>query len=183
MSARDQRPVLYVVACGGPPAADVPEFASRMLDKGWRVCVLATPSALRWLDTARLEKLTGYPVRSEYRQPGEVSGYPSADAIAVAPATFNTVNKWAVGISDTYALGVLQEALAWGRPIIVVPWVNAALGSHPLFLPNLDVLRSWGVRVIHDAASMPKPGTGPSSARFFPWAALQEELSRLHDSR
>lgn len=64
MPAHDQRPVLYVVACGGPPAADVPEFVSRMLDEGWCVCVLATPSALRWLDTARLEELTGYPVRS-----------------------------------------------------------------------------------------------------------------------
>ncbi len=101
----------------------------------------------------------------------------------VAPATFNTVNKWAVGISDTYALGVLQEALAWGRAIIAAPWANAALGSHPLFLPNLDVLRSWGVRIIHDVANMPKPGTGPSSARAFPWDALREELSRLRDPR
>ena len=31
------------------------------------------------------------------------------DAIAVAPATYNPINKWATGASDTYALGVLAE--------------------------------------------------------------------------
>jgi hypothetical protein len=34
---------------------------------------------------------------------------PPADAIAVAPATYNTINKWAAGISDTLALGILCE--------------------------------------------------------------------------
>jgi Flavoprotein len=40
----------------------------------------------------------------------------SPDAIIVAPATFNTINKWAVGISDTLALGLLTEAI--GRPAL-----------------------------------------------------------------
>lgn len=39
---------------------------------------------------------------------------PPADAIAVASATFNTINKWAAGISDTLALGILCEAYGFG---------------------------------------------------------------------
>ncbi|MFI6500381.1 flavoprotein, partial [Nonomuraea typhae] len=30
-------------------------------------------------------------------------GLPPADAVIVAPCTFNTINKWACGISDTFA--------------------------------------------------------------------------------
>jgi phosphopantothenoylcysteine synthetase/decarboxylase len=36
---------------------------------------------------------------------------PRADAVAIAPATFNTINKWVAGISDTFALGLLNEAI------------------------------------------------------------------------
>jgi flavoprotein len=32
----------------------------------------------------------------------------------VAPVAFNTVNKWAIGISDTLALGILCEAYGMG---------------------------------------------------------------------
>jgi len=38
----------------------------------------------------------------------------------VAPATFNTVNKWAAGISDTLALGILCEAYGMGIPTAVL---------------------------------------------------------------
>jgi len=51
------------------------------------------------------------------------------DAILVAPATYNTINKWAQGISDTYALGVLAETTGMDVPTVVLPFVNAALAS------------------------------------------------------
>jgi len=44
-----------------------------------------------------------------------------ANAIAVAPATFNTVNKLAAGIADTLALGLLCEYLALAVPIVLPP--------------------------------------------------------------
>lgn len=37
-----------------------------------------------------IENRTGYPIRSAWRSPGDARSYPRADAIAVAPATFNT---------------------------------------------------------------------------------------------
>jgi phosphopantothenoylcysteine synthetase/decarboxylase len=39
--------------------------------------------------------------------PGEGRKLPPADAIIVAPATYNTMNKRAAGISDTFELGLL----------------------------------------------------------------------------
>ena len=71
------------------------------------------------------------PIRSETPQTSDHC--PKADAIIVAPATYNTINKWANGISDNYALGILAEAVGLRIPVVVLPFVNSALASHPAF--------------------------------------------------
>jgi len=38
--------------------------------------------------------------------------FPPADAVLAAPLTFNTIHKWACGINDTVALGLLHELLS-----------------------------------------------------------------------
>ncbi len=68
------------------------------------MCIVATPSALKFMELPTLVELTGHVVRYDYKQPEEPDVLPPADAMVVAPATFNTVNKWASGISDTRSL-------------------------------------------------------------------------------
>jgi flavoprotein len=48
--------------------------------------------------------------------PDEPNELPAADAVIVAPATFNTVNKWATGIADTFVVGLLCELMGFGIP-------------------------------------------------------------------
>src|SRR6266851_4065684 len=153
-SVMDTRPgpVLYVVACGGPPARGLAPFVESAQGQGWDVCVIATPAAATFLDAGSLAGLTGHPVRVRYKHPDEPDVLPPADAFAVAPATFNTINKWAQGISDTLALGLLNEAIGLGLPILAVPWPNAALARHPVFGRSVATLREWGVQVILDPA-------------------------------
>lgn len=176
MPATQPRPVLYVVACGAPPADQLPSFVGFAQEQSWDVCVIATPYGMKFLDAAALEDLTGHPVRSEYKDPAEPDVLPPADAIVVAPATFNTVNKWAQGISDTLALGLLNEAVGLGLPVAAVPWTNAPLAAHPVFQRSITVLAEWGVRVILDLAQLP-PATGGPDA--FPWDGLRVELAEL----
>jgi hypothetical protein len=85
------------------------------------VCVIVTPDGAKFADLAGLAELTGHPVRSQYKQPDDPDVLPPPDAFVVAPATFNTINKWANGISGTLALGLLNEALGGLR----VPGINA----------------------------------------------------------
>jgi hypothetical protein len=85
---------------------------------GWAVCLIPTPPAAEWLDTRALAELTGHPVRWRHRRPEEPR-LPPTDAVAVAPATFNTINKCAVGINDNPALGVVNEAIGLGLPVVV----------------------------------------------------------------
>ncbi|MFI7707278.1 flavoprotein [Nonomuraea sp. NPDC049480] len=138
---------LYVVVCAADPAAEVGRLVALAQDAGWIVQVVATPSALDFIDAPALERQTGRPVRSRYRKPSEPRP-PRADAIIVAPATYNTINKFARGIADTYALGVLAEAPGLGIPVVVLPCVNDALAVRIPFRRSVEDLRADGVRVL-----------------------------------
>jgi phosphopantothenoylcysteine synthetase/decarboxylase len=174
-------PVLYIVACGGYTAGQLDEFIHRRQADGWDVCVIATPSGLKFMETVHLAELTGHVVRYDYKQPNEPDVLPQAHAVAVVPATFNTINKWAHGISDTLALGILHEAVGRGLPMVAVPTPNAALGRHPVFVASVATLRSWGVNVLFNPEKypLPEPGTGLSATDFFPWEALEEAMGRI----
>ena len=69
MTTEPAQRVLYIVACGGRPAGDLPEFAGYAQRQGWDVCVIATPSGMKFLDADRLASLTGHPIRCEYKRP------------------------------------------------------------------------------------------------------------------
>jgi phosphopantothenoylcysteine synthetase/decarboxylase len=126
----------------------VHDVAARAIELGWLVRVVATPSAMNWIDTAQVERITGFAVLVEQRQPGQAKRFPQPAGVIVCPATFNTVNKLAVGIMDTYAAGVLCEALASRIPITMVPMVSTRLWHHPAWAHNLDVLTAAGATFI-----------------------------------
>jgi phosphopantothenoylcysteine synthetase/decarboxylase len=180
MSTRARR-VLYVVACGGRPAADLEHLVRHAQDQEWDVCVIATPSGMKFLDPVPLAALTGHPVRSDYKRPDEPDALPAPDAFIVVPATFNTVNKLAAGISDTLALGLLNEAVGTGLPVIAVPFPNQMLARHPVFTASITALRSWGIRLVFDPDRypLPVPNQGEPGNSLFPWAAAMAELDGL----
>ncbi|MFG2844385.1 flavoprotein [Kitasatospora sp. NPDC048296] len=140
-------PILYVVVCAAGVAGGVGELISAAQDRGWDVGVVATPLALGFMDVGAIEARTGYPIRSAWRKPGDPRPLPDPDAIVVAPATFNTINKWVAGISDTLALGILCESYGWGIPVAVQPCLSTAQAAHPAYEESLAKLRRMGVRI------------------------------------
>ncbi len=84
----------------GRRARDVGKLITAAQEANWDVGVIATPQGFGFIDATAVEAQTGYPIRSAWRSPGDPRPLPPPDAIAVAPATFNTINKWAAGISD-----------------------------------------------------------------------------------
>jgi Flavoprotein len=133
MGERAPRGVLYVIVCAAPPAAHVQDLVKLAQADGWEVAVTATPEALAFVDAPLLEAITGFPVRHRWREPNEPESVPEASAIVVAPATFNTINRWAAGITNTVAVGTLCEFLGLDGPIVAVPNVNPPLARHPTF--------------------------------------------------
>ena len=154
-------PTLYVVACGAEPAREVARLVRHAQATGWATCVVGTRIGRRFLDVEALAALTGFPVRDDYKQPDDPDVLPPADAVVCAPATFNTVNKLAAGISDTLPLGLVNEAIGGGLPVVVAPWANAALRGHPAFARSLAELAAAGVRFV------------PQDAEAFDWPAVE----------
>ena len=77
----DDGGVLYLVVSGAPAPEGIPALVAACQAAGWRVVVFSTPTGTRFIDPAELEKLTGEPVRSEYRLPGTGTPVPAADAV------------------------------------------------------------------------------------------------------
>jgi phosphopantothenoylcysteine synthetase/decarboxylase len=170
--------VLYVIV-GGSPAA---RYAGRLVElakqEGWDVCVVSTPDGWKFLDVPALAAQTGHPVRCRYKNPGDPDVLPAADAMVVAPATVNTINKWSAGIADTLALGLLVEAVGAGLPLVAMPYTNRAMAAHPAFGESIARLRSWGVTVLYgdDIIELHAPGTGDTYLDSFPWQLVLRAL-------
>ncbi|MFK4226917.1 flavoprotein [Streptomyces sp. NPDC019890] len=168
-----KKPFLYVVVCAAGIAGDVGKLITAAQEQNWDVGLVATPPTLGFIDVQTVEAQTGYPIRSAWRSPGDPRPLPPADAIAVAPATFNTINKWASGISDTLALGILCEAYGFGIPTAVLPYLNAAQAAHPAYGQSLERLRRMGVLIGDYEPYQPEAG---GSADHFRWEQALELL-------
>lgn len=167
--------VLYVIGCAAPPVLEIADLIRRAQARDWDVCLILTPTAAVWLEEQlpELAALTGHPVRSQYKQPGEPDVLPPADALLVAPASFNTVNKWAAGIADTLALGVITEGV--GKPVrlVALPHVNGWQGEHSAFRRSVGLLRGDGVDVVL--------GEDLNHRKPFPWDLGLDALQPQRD--
>ncbi len=176
MSELASPPVLYLLVCAAPPAQQTQEVVPLLQAAGWDVCVIATPQASRWMNSEILTELSGHLVRTDYKLPGEADPLPTANAMLVMPATFNTINKWAQGIGDTLVTSILCEALGRGTPpIVTVPCLKMDLVHHPAFSRSIALLRECGVRVLHEPERYPSP-------LMVPWNEILATLHRVTQS-
>jgi phosphopantothenoylcysteine synthetase/decarboxylase len=167
--------VLYLVISGAPAQEGLPSLVSMLQAAGWRVVVFSTPMGTRFADLDELERLTGEPVRWEYRMPGTGIRTPSADVVLACPLSFNSVNKFAHGHADNFAVGLLCEMVGYEVPVVVAPHCKPQLASHPAFKASLETLRGMGVYVLFDPDA-------PYEARLPSWAQVAAALpaSLLH---
>lgn len=176
--------MLYVVVCGAGPAPQVGRLVTLAQARGWEVAVTLTPAAAVMVPPqtrAALEAATGHAVRDDWYGPHR----PRAAAVAVTPATYNTVNKWAAGIADTYALGILAELTGAGVPVAVLPFVNRALAANAVFDRSVALLREQGVRVLYGPGGFVPhpPGAGGDQLEAYPWVLVLDALERATHER
>ncbi|MEV7090302.1 flavoprotein [Streptomyces sp. NPDC093085] len=170
---------LYLFASAAPPAFDIVGVIGEVQSRGWNVCLGLTPTAARWLEPRRaeLERLTGSPVRSEYKLPGEPDVWPKADVILLAPATFNTLNEWALGLTSKFVVGVVAEGIGKGIPIVTMPCVNAAYAQHRRLHKSIAELREMGVTVLYgEGGFMPNQ---PGEKEPYPWAKALDAIANV----
>lgn len=163
------RRIAYVIACSAPPVLDLPRLLRLLDDHGWDPYVILTPTAATWVDADELAAISGHEVRVEPRKPADPDPLPPAEAIIAAPLTFNSLNKWAAGISDTLALGLLNENLGMGLPIIAAPCIKEALRRHPTYSKSIELLRRAGLTLLEPDRVVVRDASG---APTFDWSIV-----------
>ncbi len=142
---------LRLLVCGAGAAVGAAGFVGEAVARGWVVDVTATGAALGMVDVAELEARSGRPVRTTYGYaPDGRRVSPVADALVVAPATYNTINKLALGIADTYPLSSVAEVIGRGVPTVIVPAVNPALAARAPYRRAVAALLEEGVLFADD---------------------------------
>lgn len=126
-------------------------LVSKLIQNGFEVQCVVTPSALNFIGAATLEGLSGRPVLLDSFEKGNMMSHISltkwADLTILAPASGNTINKLASGIADNLVTSLF---LAHDRkkPYLVAPAMNTAMMVHPATQDSLRKLKSWGVIVL-----------------------------------
>lgn len=166
--------VVYVIGTAAPPVRDLPSLFELLHPRGWKPCPVLTPTAATWVDVDAVSQAAGFPVRVEPRQPEEEEPLPAAEAILVAPLSFNTLNKWAAGISDTLALGLLNELLGTDIPIIAAPCAKAPLRTHPAYATSLNTLEDCSVAFLDPDRTVLRLRDGEVTLN---WPALADALA------
>ena len=145
-----------VLGITGSIAAYKAAILVRLLVKaGAEVQVVMTPAAKEFIAPLTLSTLSGNNVLSEFfnERSGEWHSHVNlglwADAMIVAPATAATIAKMANGVADNL---LVTTYLSMKAPVFVAPAMDLDMFAHPSTTRNLEVLKSYGNRIIEPAA-------------------------------
>lgn len=149
---------IVVGISGSIAAVEVPRIIRELLRHGAEVQAVMSPEGARIVTPEAIEFATGHPPVLQLT--GNVEhvtllgpGEGRADLLLIAPATANTLSKIAHGIDDTAVTSCASVALGGGVPILVAPAMHSHMGLNPAVRENLERLRSWGVGIVHGAAT------------------------------
>lgn len=74
-----------------------------------------------------------------------------ADLFLIAPASANTINKFAHGHADTL---LLQSALAYTKPVLIAPAANTHMLDNPATREGITKLKAFGYHIIDSQVKM-----------------------------
>ena len=141
---------------GGIGAYKAVEIARGLQQNGHDVVAIMTRSARRFIGPLTFEAITRREVISDQWKPGanadieHIAIASNIDLLVVAPATANTVGKFAHGLADDFLSSLYTATRA---PVIIAPAMNTNMFEHPAVATNLQTLVARGVHIV-------EPGSG-----------------------
>jgi phosphopantothenoylcysteine decarboxylase/phosphopantothenate--cysteine ligase len=141
---------------GGIGAYKAVEIARGLQKEGHDVVAIMTRAARRFVGPLTFEAITRHDVITDQWQPGanadieHIAIASTIDLLLVAPATANTIGKFANGLADDFLSSLY---LATTAPVLMAPAMNTNMFAHPAVVRNLDALTTRGVRFV-------EPGEG-----------------------
>lgn len=140
-----------VCVCGGIAAYKVASVVSALAQRGCGVTVAMTRNARRFVGEITFEALSGRPVATSHWRAAEHVGVQHlqlserADLLLLAPATANTIAKYALGLADDLVSNLLLGAAC---PVVIAPAMNERMWANPATRRNVALLQEAGVEFI-----------------------------------
>ena len=141
---------------GGIGAYKAVEIARGLQKNGHDVVAVMTRSAERFVGPLTFEAITRREVITDQWKPGanadieHISIASTIDLLLVAPATANTIGKFANGLADDFLSSLYTATRA---PVLIAPAMNSNMFDHPAVAKNLETLMARGVHFVD-------PGSG-----------------------
>ena len=107
--------------------------------------------------------------------PGHIELADNADLLVVAPATANTIAKFANGIADDTLGAIHLAALA---PLLIAPAMNGKMWKHPATQKNVETLRERGAEFIGPEEGLLACGY-EGIGRLWPVDGIEERIETL----
>src|SRR4051812_4194751 len=132
---------------GGISAYKGAELCRLLKKAGADVHVVMTKAACEFITPLTLQTLSGNPVGLhlfdpvEESQIGHIRLADEADVVVVAPATADSIARFAAGMADDLLAAVV---LATQAPVLLAPAMNVNMWEHPLTRANLARLLENG---------------------------------------
>jgi phosphopantothenoylcysteine synthetase/decarboxylase len=137
---------LFLFITGAGTCVQAPALIRTLVEKAFTVYSVLTPNVALVTDPALLMAVAGNHWIHAYRQP-PLDRYPFG-TLLVAPCTFNTFNKIALGLADNLATAMIADGLGAGCPVVIAPSMNRGLWAHPQTQRSLERLQSWGCIIV-----------------------------------
>ncbi len=158
-------PNIALGVCGGIAAYKAVEVLRGLQKAGCNVHVAMTKRACEFVTPLTFRALSGHHVVVDDYAPdnpdpiAHITFSQTVDLLIVAPATANTIAKFANGIADDF---LSSTYLACTAPVLIAPAMNTTMLEHPATQRNLERLRADGVHFVEpDAGEMACGTIGP----------------------
>jgi phosphopantothenoylcysteine decarboxylase/phosphopantothenate--cysteine ligase len=132
---------------GSIAAYKAAELASRFAKDGFRVDIIMTESAQRFIAPLTFRNITGRPVVTTMWDPASefsvehVALAEAADVVLIAPATANIIAKIACGMADDM---LSCTVLATRAPVVIAPAMNDNMWANTVTQENVAKLKQRG---------------------------------------
>lgn len=137
---------VFLFVTGAGSCVRVPELIRGLVAQQLTVYSVLTPNVAQVTPTAPLMAIEGNYWLHAYRQE-PLDRFPFGTML-VAPCTFNTFNKIALGLADNLATAMIADGLGAGNRVIIAPSMNHGLWAHPQTKQSVSRLQSWGCTIV-----------------------------------
>ena len=174
------RVLLGITGCIG--AYKAAEVLRRLQDAGVAVRVVMTRHAAEFVRPLTFEALSGAPVivgmyeRPDYATIEHIALARQSDLLLVAPATANTIAKFATGLADDFLSSLY---LSNTNPVLIAPAMNVEMWNHAATQANIGILRQRGVDFVDPGIGYQACGEVGSGRLAEPAEIVRRTLGRL----